>query len=253
MAKRDEELLDIKQAAAFLGVSETSLRRWTNAGHLACLRVGGKRERRFRRTDLLEFMEERPAERVGGNWRSESSRTRGTVSDRTAVSIGNHLCGLYRSDHGRTRLAASFLVDGLQPGGVCFLTALRNVREEIVAQLEAEHPTLGREIDAGRLMLSDYQSSPDAQNDYWQAQFAAALRGGARSLRLVGDMGGFYRNVGARAVVEYDAGYDRVVARRYPVATLCAFDVRILSTLEVLDALEAHPDTLRYPAEQLLA
>src|SRR5437879_12576237 len=43
-----DELLDIKQAAQFLKVSETSLRRWTNAGRLACLRVGRKRERRFR-------------------------------------------------------------------------------------------------------------------------------------------------------------------------------------------------------------
>jgi hypothetical protein len=33
-------LLDISEAAQFLNVSETSLRRWTNAGALACLRIG---------------------------------------------------------------------------------------------------------------------------------------------------------------------------------------------------------------------
>jgi len=43
------ELLDIGQAAAFLNVSEASLRRWTNSGRLVCLRVGQRRERRFRR------------------------------------------------------------------------------------------------------------------------------------------------------------------------------------------------------------
>ncbi len=41
------ELLDINQAATLLKVSETSLRRWTNAGVLPCLRVGLRRERRF--------------------------------------------------------------------------------------------------------------------------------------------------------------------------------------------------------------
>ena len=56
-----DELLDIEQAAKFLNVSETSLRRWTNAGRLACLRVGRRRERRFRRADLLAFMEDQPA------------------------------------------------------------------------------------------------------------------------------------------------------------------------------------------------
>jgi len=61
-----EDLLDIKQAARFLLVSETSLRRWTNAGQLACLRVGRKRERRFRRADLLAFMEDQPATNSAG-------------------------------------------------------------------------------------------------------------------------------------------------------------------------------------------
>jgi excisionase family DNA binding protein len=40
-----DELLDIEQAARFLNVSETSLRRWTHAGRLACLRVGRRRVR----------------------------------------------------------------------------------------------------------------------------------------------------------------------------------------------------------------
>lgn len=62
-----EDLLDIKQAARFLQVSETSLRRWTNAGQLACLRVGRKRERRFRRADLLAFMEEQPVRNPTGS------------------------------------------------------------------------------------------------------------------------------------------------------------------------------------------
>ena len=55
-----EDLLDIKQAARFLNVSEASLRRWTNSGRLACLRVGRRRERRFRRDDLLAFAEKQP-------------------------------------------------------------------------------------------------------------------------------------------------------------------------------------------------
>jgi transcriptional repressor of dcmA and dcmR len=55
-----EALLDIKEAARFLRVSETSLRRWTNTGQLGCLRVGRKRERRFRRADLMAFLEHQP-------------------------------------------------------------------------------------------------------------------------------------------------------------------------------------------------
>jgi transcriptional repressor of dcmA and dcmR len=252
MAEPDEELLDIGQAAAFLNVSETSLRRWTNAGQLACLRIGRKRERRFRRSELLGFMDVQPAEGVGGNRRIDARLSRPGLTGRTAVTVGYHRCGLYRSDAGRARLSTSFLADGLHPGSVCFLAAWPNVREEVLAHLEAERPTLGQDIDAGPLVLSAYHSSVDAQHDYWETHFASALCAGARSLRVVGDMGGFYGTIGKRALVGYETGYDRVIARRYPVATLCAYDIRIFSAHDVRDALEGHADTLRYPAEQLL-
>src|SRR5258706_3968734 len=54
-------LLDIHEAARLLGVSATSLRRWTNSGVLPHLRIGGKRERRFRRGDLLALLDPAPA------------------------------------------------------------------------------------------------------------------------------------------------------------------------------------------------
>ena len=85
------ELLDIKQAAALLHVSETSLRRWTNAGRLRSFRVGGRRERRFRRADLLALLEEHPA------------------GDDIAFASGTHLFGLYTSDLARTDLASAAL------------------------------------------------------------------------------------------------------------------------------------------------
>src|SRR5947207_14887740 len=52
----DQKFLTIAEAAAFLRVSETSLRRWTNSGKLRSFRVGGRNERRFLREDLLAFM-----------------------------------------------------------------------------------------------------------------------------------------------------------------------------------------------------
>jgi excisionase family DNA binding protein len=51
-----ERLFDIKDAAEFLNVSEMTIRRWTNSGKLKCYRVGGKRERRFHKSDLEELL-----------------------------------------------------------------------------------------------------------------------------------------------------------------------------------------------------
>src|SRR5205807_9236411 len=51
-----QRFLTIAEAAEFLHVSETSLRRWTNSGNLRCFRVGVRGERRFLVEDLLEFV-----------------------------------------------------------------------------------------------------------------------------------------------------------------------------------------------------
>jgi excisionase family DNA binding protein len=246
-----DEYLDIEQAARLLNVSETSLRRWTNSGRLACLRVGRRRERRFRRADLLAFMEDQPAGRVA---RQEESGipAQDTVIEGPRMASGTHLCGLYGSDPGRANLAAAFLADGFYPGSVSYLIAPPRVRRAILTRLERIRPSLAVDIEAGRLVLSDYAASARAQWNYFERQFPKAMRAGAHSLRVVGDMWGMGRVVPLEALVEYEAGYDERIARRFPAVTLCQYDARRFSNLAILAALQGHRDTFRYPIERLL-
>jgi excisionase family DNA binding protein len=225
-----EDLLDIKQAARFLNVSETSLRRWTNSGRLVCLRVGRRRERRFRRADLLNFVGEQPV--VG--------------------PTGSHLCGLYLSDESRDTLASDFLAAGFQPGGVSYLMAAPEVRDPIVAQLEQRRPSVQADVEAGRLVLLDYPASGPVQGirDYWERNFAAARRAGARHLRVVGDVSRLTLRVERHEILEYEMLYDEL-ARRLSIPTLCLYDVRHASGLDVLDYLKYHPDIFRHPVDRL--
>src|SRR2546426_1190439 len=127
--QRMADLLDISEAAAFLSVSETSLRRWTNRGRLRCLRVGGRRERRFRRDDLLAFLGEQ-----------------GRTDPRPAP---NHFCSLYTSDLDRVRQAAAFLAAALQPHMLCLLVAAKDIQRAVIALLERDHPALRSDLKAG--------------------------------------------------------------------------------------------------------
>src|SRR2546426_7044504 len=110
----EPELLDIAQAAVFLHVSQMSLRRWTNSGRLPCFRVGGRRERRFRRADLLAFLE-----RTG---------------EPAPAPHAWHLCGLYTSGAARERHAAALRAYGLEARGTCFLAAGPTVRQRLLAR-----------------------------------------------------------------------------------------------------------------------
>ena len=46
----------LPEAAAYLGVAKVTLRRWTRDGHLACVRIGKRGDRRFRREHLDEYI-----------------------------------------------------------------------------------------------------------------------------------------------------------------------------------------------------
>jgi excisionase family DNA binding protein len=246
-----DELLDIEQAARFLNVSETSLRRWTNSGRLACLRVGRRRERRFRMADLLGFMESQPAGVTGPG--PQLRQGGHTLIDGLSVRHGIHLCGLYASDTGRVKQAAAFLAEGSRPGGVSFLVASPEVREEILASLEHSHPSTRMEVEAGRLVLGEYADSAEAQLVWWEVHMLTAMRAGATSLRAFGDIWGLARHVSREELLGYETAYDQRIARRFPVVTLCQYDARRFSSIAVLDALKAHRDSFQYPAERVLA
>ncbi len=244
------DLLDIKQAAQLLQVSETSLRRWTNTGRLACLRVGRRRERRFRRADLLAFLEEQPASATLAVRPADEARS--TMVGGIAMPYGSHVAALYADDDGRAKLAAAFLADGLRPGSVCYLVTTPKARPDILRQLARGRGPIERDIDAGRLVLSEYASSVPAQYEYFEARFVAATRAGARSLRVVGDVTTFTAAIARREFLDYEMGFD-VVGRRFPLVTLCQYDVRRFSSLDLLGALKVHRDTFRYPVDSLLS
>jgi excisionase family DNA binding protein len=248
-----DELLTIEQAAGFLNVSEASLRRWTNSGQLACLRVGRRRERRFRRADLLAFMEEQPARVATGPKEVSVARRRHTLIAGLELAHGTHLCGIYGSDSGRAELAAAFLAGGFSPGSICFLVTPPSVRNGILMSLEESRPSLRGDIDAGRLVLSEHAASAQAQLDRLATLFLEASRAGAHSLRVVGDMWGMAKSASPEALMEFEAAYDEHISHRFPVVALCQYDARRFSGLAILDALKQHKDTFRYPADRVLA
>jgi excisionase family DNA binding protein len=231
-----EPLLDIEQAARFLNVSETSLRRWTNAGRLACLRVGRRRERRFRKADLLAFVEREPA-----------------GASRAPVTHGTHLCGLYSSDEGQVRQALAFLAEGFPRGTATLLVGSAASRGRILAGLEREHPDLETAIADGRLVISEYAESSAAQLAWHESQIERAVRRGASVVRVLGDAGAFVEAASRDELVRCEKAYDRRIAQRFPVVTMCQYDARLFSGLLILDALRSHPHSFGQSAERILA
>jgi excisionase family DNA binding protein len=73
-----ERMLTARQVSDFLHVTICTIRRWTDKGMLKSYRVGPRRDRGFRREDVLRFLEKSTRELdIGG------VEERGTVSQST--------------------------------------------------------------------------------------------------------------------------------------------------------------------------
>ena len=59
MANSTDGLMGLDEAAAMLGVSKVTLRRWSADGKLPCIRLGGRGDRRFRPQDLESYIRSR--------------------------------------------------------------------------------------------------------------------------------------------------------------------------------------------------
>jgi excisionase family DNA binding protein len=247
------DLLDIGEAAQFLNVSETSLRRWTNAGVLQCLRIGRRRERRFRRQDLLAFMEHQPSRLPSTDSHPAGDSTVRPLDDSITLTHGGHLCALFGSELGRATLAVRFALEGLQEGSMVYLVASARSTSHILRYLRQKRPSLQKDIAAGKLLFCDYQRDPHAQIKDFERELDKAAAAGTQSFRVFGDTWQMRRKASAQRFAEYEAAYDQFIVRRYPVVTVCAYDVRRFSGVDVLDALKAHRDTFRYPLERALA
>jgi len=219
----DSELLDIAQAAAFLQVSPASLRRWTNAGRLRCYRVGGRRERRFRRADLLAFMES----------------SGGAVSPDAHA----HRCDFYLDAAEREAQAVAFLAVALATGNHCVLVVEPKVGDRILARLGERRPDARDAVETGRLTSTTYVSRVALQMERWQQLFDDVTRAGATAVQVVGDVsgGGLARGGNFPKLLDYERRYE-AWSQSLPITTLCLYDARRLSGVQATRMLNLHHD-----------
>ena len=77
--------------------------------------------------------------------------------------------------------------------------------------------------------------------------------GCCRSIRVIGDIQGFAEVLSWEDVLAYEAEYDRKIAHRFPVVTLCQYDVRRFSSVAILEALKLHRTNFQHLPELVLA
>lgn len=232
-------LYNTEEAARFLRVSQASVRRWSDTGLLPARRVGRRRERRFAEGDLLTFLGQ------------PSTDARTAVPTPSTVNVGSasvplrtHLAPIYGTDLGRLRIAVPFLADGLRAGQPCFLAATGAVLDLYSKALTDDHAIdLAAARQRGHLVVVAWPGATVAEViANWEQLFAKALAGGTTVLRVVGEMACERSMFASDAeMMIYEEAYE-LMAKRFPVVTLCQYDAREFDGEVMLRVLKAHPD-----------
>jgi excisionase family DNA binding protein len=233
--KVSDKLLNTQEAARYLRVSTASIRRWSDAGLLPVTRIGGRHERRFREVDLIAYL---------GAGESPASR------QSTAVNVGGvslplhtHLATFYNTDSGRLRLSVPFFAEGIRAGQPCFLGAGGDVLDAYLEALRAEGVDVDAAIRLGRFVPVDGPGTTlKGALDFWEQQFWPALAGGQTVIRVVGEMSSERKVFSSDAeMMNYEVAYN-MLAKRFPMVTLCQYDVREFDGETIFLAIRSHPD-----------
>lgn len=246
-----DDLLTIKQAAKLLNVSEMSLRRWTNSGKLACVRVGAHRSRRFQREDLMQFLEKQEASPPVESSFQHKMPTQIEASillEGISINYGSHLCSLYDNITGLKKLAVPLLAEGLKNNDVCFLVAKPAIQSELINELQIAGCRITAAIDSKQLIITDGESNKEKMLKYLQENFNEVSRRQNKSMRLVGDMSwAIEKGWSLAEILDYESIFNSTLGHQFPIVSLCQYDVNVFSGAGVLGALRCHEDTFDYP------
>jgi len=236
-----QELLNTSEAARFLRVSEASIRRWSNAGLLTSHRVGRRRERRFAESDLVRFLSR--ADKPSVHEQPAAIHVRDLL-----IPVPGHLATFYSSDAGRMRLTVPFLVEGLRSDQHCFLVAADEVLKMYMKALRNQDGVdLNTAAANGQWSAIGFDgASVDKAVAFWEGKFADIRSHGTSVIRHVGEMASVRRMFPSEdEMLRFEEAYD-VMCRRYPVATICQYDVREFDGVAMLRVLKSHPDLFEH-------
>jgi excisionase family DNA binding protein len=229
-------LLTINEAAHFLSVSKTTLRRWTNQGILKCYRFGNRAERRFSKSDLLEFIEGK-----------ETSTSTATPTAELPGAV--HVSTYYRDTTQQWEIIRPYFLENLRDGGRTvylynsdpdwIVRGLARAGLQPESLMESGHLVF---LSTGDTYLKGGYFDQARMLDFWAEKIDQAQKDGIDTLFFSGEMGWSNSGLpGCELLSPYESELEEILRNFPSVTVVCQYPLQEFSGETIFDSVCIHP------------
>ena len=150
---------------------------------------------------------------------------------------------MVEGDAGRLRLTLPFFVEGIRAGQPCFLAAAADVVDAYIRALRSEGVDIDSAIERGTFVaVPGPGTTVQGALEFWEQQFSPVRASGQTVIRVVGEMSSERKLFSSDAeMMSYEAAFS-MLSHRFPIVTLCQYDVREFDGETIFQAIRVHPD-----------
>lgn len=254
MKDGSKKLLTIQEAADFLKVSKTSLRRWSNSGRLPCYRVGSRNERRFQLTDLMSCLTDsaQPMQNTNTSYQEDMKGKRDTET----IQAPQHISTYYRNESEQWQILEPYLDEHLVDN--TRTVYIYNSSEETVTKQFLEHGFNPLDLQQNQTLslipfdqayLLDGVFIPARMLRFWQKAIGQAMMDGIQKILLTGEMDWAVRGLpGSELLCAYEKELDSFLKNFPMVTVVCQYPLKEFSGEVIFDSICAHAHLSLQPA-----
>lgn len=243
----NRKMLTLEEAARYLGVSKTSLRRWTKDGQLSCHRIGVRAERRFDQTMLDEFLLRRSA---GVPIAAPGTALADAMSQAAQNGRHKHVCLYFRNPIEQWEVFRRYFLDHYRAGLPTTYLHQASSREQLMERVHAEGIDAQDAVNRGLLRMVPARDSylrqgvfsADFMISFMRLMMVRLHADGFQKHLVTGEMDWFFTDTpGVEDIHAYERRLNKLLDEYPEVTVVCQYDITRFDGEGVLQACATHP------------